>query len=503
MTDVAEKPKVIGKECRFAFHIPEVDNYPDIHLVKELLHFDDGTTKPNLRIIKNFKRSFGVTRLPYRNHEQKKEYEDLAKVQMYECTQSRLRFEVAKALDMAYSPKQLNQLAESPYLYGSDISSTAIIKHGYMKQYPDFNTPYRIGFYDIETDVVNGTKDPILVGYVVDNIVYLFADSNFYKGYNDPEKQIRLAVDKYISNLVKELNLEIRIIFCDGTIDLIKKSIEELHKTSPDLVAIWNIGFDIPKLIETLEKYNVDPADVFSDPKIPPRLRSCKYKKGSTKKITASGQVKPKNPSEQWHSLLHPASFKFIDAMSTFRFLRLGGKEEPRYDLDTILQKYAKMEKLKFEEANKYHELDWHVFMQTNYKVEYAVYCMVDCIGMMVLENKTKDLSISAPNLVELTDFMKLDSQTKRFADKFHYYLLERGKIIATVPPKKKEEAANDEDDEFVDYIGDALDDDDIAAIDCSVDDPDEVVTTSDKEDVLSLKAWINKASCMTSWSLC
>ena len=71
----AEKT-IKAKECRFAFHIPtRSKDFPDLHLVKEVIHYEDGTTEPNVRFVKGFKRSFWITQKKYRNHEQKKERE--------------------------------------------------------------------------------------------------------------------------------------------------------------------------------------------------------------------------------------------------------------------------------------------------------------------------------------------------------------------------------------------------------------------------------------------
>lgn len=486
-----EEKKIIGIECRFAIHIPKKDGEHDLHLVKERVHYSDKTSENRVRFIRDFKRSFAVTKQAYRNHTQKKEYEDIDKVVFHHCTQSELRNSVARALDQSYSPLPLQKLAASPFLYGSDISSTSIIKHSCSVKYPDIITPYTIGHFDTETDVIHGTNDPIMASYVVRNTAYLIADKAFYKGFSDPETQLMEVIRREIGDLLDEEKLECKILLVDGPVGIIKTSAKLMHESSPDLIGIWSIGFDVPMMLRTLEKYGVDPAEVFSDPRVPKSQRFCKYKEGSLKKITASGQVKPKNPSEQWHSLQVPAGFMFIDAMSSFRFIRQGKQEDPSYDLDYILKTYAKMSKLHFEAADKYFGLDRHIFMQTNHKLEYGAYCLVDSIGMHVLERKTNDLAISAPGLVEITDFGRLDSQTKRFADAFHYHLLEQGKVIGTIPPNEKKEDSSGGDDD-VDYIGDSLDDDDeINELDFFDDNiPAEEVKIL-KNEVLSLKRWI------------
>lgn len=476
MTNVA--PEIKARECRFAVHIPtRSSDIPDYHLVKEILHLENGETKPNVRFVKDYKRTFFVTKKPYRNHQQKKEYETFDKLHRYECTQSELRIKVAKALDKAWSNANLRQLAESPYLYGSDISSTSIIKQEYRQQWPDTVTPYRVSFFDIETDVVHGTNDPILATLVFEDTILTTAQASFVKGYSEPHERLETLLKKYLKPYMDKYQFKMDFRIVEGPVELIKEVFSTAHKWSPDFLAIWNMDFDIPRIIETLEKYGVDPKTIFSDPKLPAALQFCKYKKGSTKKVTASGQVKPKNPSEQWHSLYCPAGFYVIDAMCTYRFVRQGEQEEPDYKLDSILNKELGVRKLTFEEANDYHELEWHKFMQERYPFEYIVYNIFDCVGMLELENKTTDLSQALPVQCDITDFARYNSQTKRFADRYHFFLLERGKVISTIPPAEEKdpttEADGEEDSDEV--ILNADDDEDI----------------SKKNEVLGLRNWI------------
>jgi len=477
--------KVVSKECRFAVHIPSKSHdVPDYHLVKEIIHYDDGSAAPNITYLKDFKRSFGVTKEAYRNHEQKKESESLDKLVIHHCTQSEMTKKVARALGNPFDPRPLNRLSASPFLYGSDISSTSVIKYEYMKKYPDTSTPYSVAHLDIETDVVNGTDDPTMISIVYGKKILFAVDQGFLKGYTDIENRYRATVKKYIQEYVDKHNYEIEFYLATDCIDMLKKAFERLHQWLPDFVAVWNIGFDVPRMLATFEKYGVNAADIVCHPKLPANLRFVKYREGSTKKITASGQVKPKKPSEQWHSLIAPAGFWFIDQMSSYRFIRQGGQEKEEYSLDFILQEELGIRKLKFEEADGYHRLEWHKFMQKNYPFEYMVYNTFDSISCHELELKTKDLSQSVPIRTNISDFTRFDSQTKRFADKYHYFLLEKkGEMIATIPPKEKEKA-NEED---ADFIGEFEDDDE-----------DEVVQEGTLEDimenkdsVLNLRNWI------------
>lgn len=49
---MSNNDKIVAKECRFAVHMPtKRSDIPDFHLVKEILHFEDGSTKPSVRFI--------------------------------------------------------------------------------------------------------------------------------------------------------------------------------------------------------------------------------------------------------------------------------------------------------------------------------------------------------------------------------------------------------------------------------------------------------------------
>lgn len=428
-----------GVECRFAIHIPSRHaDMPDTHLIKEQHSFSDGTKEPKLRFVRNFKRPMYITKPSKRNHKEKKEYEHIDNLNVQQVTQSNLRYEVAKALDKAWSTDQLRQLSASPYLYGTDISSTALIKRKYQERYPDFFTPYSVATLDIETDVVNGTEDPILVSSVFNNQVCIVVIKSFVRGIANLEDQFKSCCDKYLSEVTDISKINITLHVAENTVEAIRICMSQVHKWQPDFLAIWNMDFDIPRMLETLKKYDVDPSDIFCDPSVPKDLRICRYRQGTKKKVTASGQVKPINPAMQWHTFQVTASFYVIDAMCAYRHIRITKQEEPSYSLDAILTKEIKKKKLKFAEADQYNGLKWHQFMQTFHKLEYMVYNIWDCLSMVELEEKTKDLSFTLPSAAACSDFQDFKSQPKKIADALFFYCLEKGYVLGTVAPSTR-----------------------------------------------------------------
>lgn len=479
--------KIKARECRFAVHIPtKTRDIPDYHLVKEVVHYESGRTERRIQMVKNFQRPFAVTKQNYQDHQDKKEYEQLDKLNQFTCTQSDLRFQVAKALGNPGNPLPLNKLSASPYLYGSDVPSVSWIKHKYREKWPDANTGYLSAHLDIETDVIDGHKEPIMITIVMPGKMFFGATFAAFRGHTNIEEQYRATVKKYIQPYVDKYKLEIETCFTETPAEFLSKGISRLHEWLPDFVGVWNIGFDVPEILKCLEKYNIDPKDVFSDPSLPPELRFCKFKKGSTKMVTASGQHKPKNPSQQWHSLLCPAGFWFIDQMSGYRFVRQGGQEKPFYKLDYILQEELGERKLSFKEADNYHGLEEHKFMQKYYPFEYAVYNNFDAIGLMLLELQTKDLAFSIPVRTNISCFSRFDSQGKRFSDRFSFFLLTQGCMSGTVPPR------DDSNQGDVDYEMIASDDDEENPSDGVMEELDELgLIMRDKNEVLGLRGWI------------
>lgn len=458
------KPGIVGKECKFAVHIASRHpDQPDLHLIKERLHFSDGSTRPSVKIIENYKRPFYITKKTYRNHKDKKECEDINKLDCYQCTQSELRYRLARALDRGGSRESIKELSINPYVYGTDISSTSHIKHAYRQQYPDFQSAYDLAIFDTETDVLHGTNDVIMASAVFKNKVFLGIRNDVIAGIANPKERILQKYNHYLKEYVDKLDLELEVCFFDTSFDVVKGCFKKFHEWQPDIVAIWNLDFDIPKVVEMCRKAGIAPENLFSDPSVPVDRRHFRYKEGQRKLITASGKFKPIPPSAQWHTVDTPAGFYLLDAMCVYRLLRLAKQEERSYALDAILRKELNITKLKFKEAEKYEGLRWHQYMQQQHILEYSVYNIFDSLSMMELDKKTKDLSFTLPAFAGITDFSNFRSQPKRITDSIYFYLFDKGFILAATGTRFQPVLENDPLllDEETDTINDEDDNDD------------------------------------------
>jgi hypothetical protein len=419
--------KVVGRECRFAVYCPPQDKTTnDLHLVKEILHYDDGTSAPNVNLISNYKRPFYITKKNCRNHKQKKEWELKDRVNEFESTQTELIRNISKRLEEPWFTGNLRQRNRNPYVYGSDILSTAVIKHKYQKHFADYNTQYSVAPFDVETDVNKGTNEIICATISFKDRVFTAIQRSFIGNRHHVVEDLHKLKEKYLGPIVEARRINWEFMIVDDEISVVKECFLRAHEWKPDFVAIWNIDFDMQKLTAACKRANVNPAMIFSDPKVPDQFKFFHYKQGPKMKVTASGQQTPIKPAAQWHTVFCPSSFYFIDAMCAYRHIRNGQQEEVSYSLDAIMDKHLDKRKLKFEVADKYSGLEWHKFLQEFHPLEYIIYNGYDCIGMEELDEKINDLSLSLPMFSGCSDFENFKSQPRRLADALHYFIMER-----------------------------------------------------------------------------
>jgi len=407
-----EMESIKARECKHITYIPAVDDYrEDTYVIKELIHYKDGTHKPNLRIMSNLKRSFYLTKPHYRNHKQKKESELLSKLNIYHATESDLGKIIASRLGPPYIGKTaLRDVQSSPYLYGIDVNSKSIM----IITLATFDRIYTVATKEYLKNSTN----------IVPQIDYLY---NKYA----PETEIKNHIHREFEEAENEL-------------DAIKKIFKKAHEWKPDFVAIWNITYDLPYMLDVLRKNYIKPEDIFSDPNIPKHLRYFRFKEGMKQKLTDSGKYTPINIEEQWHYVECPAHFYFIDAMSAHRYIRVGGKTMPGgYSLDNILEQELgeDFKKLKFDNNPKYKGIEWHKYMSREKPLEYIVYNMWDVMSMLVLDKKTKDLSHVITLLAGISPYDIFNSGPKKIIDAMHYYYLNQGEVLAAKPCKVEDDS--------------------------------------------------------------
>lgn len=441
--------KIIGRECKFVLHLEEIAEVrPDTHVVKEIIHYEDGTTEPNLRTVYGFKRPFWITKPHYQNHTDKKESEDISKLNEFTSTQSRLATSIAARLGQRYvGKKTLREVSSSPYVYGTDVSSCAYIKNTYRTKYPDAISNNKVAVLDIEVNTETNTM--IVLALAMEDKLFCAIHNDLIKNYKDVNRQLEYLFDKYIPKTFITENIKKEFLIVKDEGEMIIESFKRAHEWKPDICAIWNINYDIPYILSKCEKFNIDPKDVFSDPNLPKELRYFRYKEAADVKKKASGISTPVNVEDQWHVVYTPAHFWWIDAMSAYRQIRIGSKTvSGGFSLDNVLKKTLgdSLMKLKFEDGAEVHKgIDWHKYMVKNKPLEYIIYNNWDVLSILHLDDTTKDLKSTISVLSGISGFDIFNSGPKRIVDALHFFYIERGKVLAT---RDASNYGSDDDDE-------------------------------------------------------
>lgn len=443
------KDDVIGYECKHAVYMPGIPRDhgavpDDLIFVKEVVHLKDGRRLPTSRRLINYERPFWVTKPGYRKHKEKKEWEELSKLDKYTTTQAGLERAIKRALHLHTPERGLRRLARSPYLYGADITPTALVKRHYQDKWPTCRSENSVAVLDIETDVVHGTDDPILVAITFKNKAIMAATKQFAGDIPNYVEVMREYFYKRLPDVADSRKIELEVVLCEGPLEAIQAAMAKAHEWQPDFLAVWNINFDIPRIIDTIKKYGGDVGDIFSDPSVPKQFRNVWYKEGPATKVAASGREEPLHWVDRWHTLYAPASFYVVDQAAVFRKMRVAKGREPSYALDYILQKHAKTQKLKCANADHLSGLDWHIYMQQFEKLEYGVYNLYDCISCEILDEQPDvgDLRSSISVQIRHSDYDKFPSQPRRTVDEMHFVCLnlEEPHVIATTPDELRTE---------------------------------------------------------------
>jgi len=316
-------------ECRNITYLSKREVGEDIHIVQELITDEDGT-RDDIKIIKNFKRPYWVTKPIYRVHSDKKEEEDISKVDKFYSTQSDLYFNAGKRLGERYAVvKDPRIIKSSPYLYGTDIDSRTILKRYYVKKYGEFTTPYRIGVFDIEVNTI--TNKIIILSLVTYKKGIIAILESYANRIPNLIPRLREGLEKHIPDVSfkKDIldNLTIKVFKTE--VDIVKYVFKQANYMHIDFLTGWNIKYDINEIIDRLKEKNIEPKDVFHYDKIPSKYAYFSFKEGRSKKITEAGREIPLPPEEQWHTIKSTTNYCFIDAMNSHRYVRTGGATTP------------------------------------------------------------------------------------------------------------------------------------------------------------------------------
>jgi len=434
---------IYGIEYRHATHIRATSNNKDALVVKEVIHYKDGTTKPNIRILYDYRRPYWITKPINRVHKQKKEFEHEDKLDKFLSTESNLANAIALRLGKTgYNRNNLRDVRDSPYVYGIDTSVLEHLKKDYESKYPEdfIPTENKVCTLDIEADIDTG--DITIITLTIGDEIFTVATPKIHrnnKNFADDVTKTLLENMPEIDSKIVEFDkskLKINVLRASNEQHLIYSAFEKIHAWKPDILSIWNVTYDILKIEERSKLLGIDVDELFSDPSVPEELRRFKFKMGKDSRLTESGKYKPLGFHERWHTIYTPASYVVIDAMCSHYFLRLhlptlnGG-----YGLDNVLNNFLNVGKLHLSVGEGLDKVTFHKEISKKYPILYTVYNQWDSLSMNLYDRKTQDLSVSIKVLSQDSSYDKFASGPRRIVDEMFFYALKERRLVMGCKP--------------------------------------------------------------------
>ena len=390
----------------------------------------------------NPKRAIFVTKPQFRNHTYKKETEQVKNTDMYIVEDRFLIDDLKRIMDIPpYKRTSLRKICDSPYIYNADVGMEALIRLRYNNSQKHHVIRFTIGAFDIEVSVL-GCGRINAVTYIHEDTIYTVALNDFMWKYVDGKKKKATANDIYghIHNLFGPMpdketieittkdkngdNVKTRFKFhlkiAETELELIFGIFDIIHRCETDFINIWNIDYDIPKIIQRLEYYKVDPTDVFCHPSVPKHLRMCHYKRD---------KKKTHHIADKWHWLHCTSMSQFLDAMLLYSRIRKAKRKKSSYKLDAIAKEELGFGKLSFGEDDN-STLDHHLMQSTRFP-EYVVYNIQDSILLQLMDRKNRDI-VAMWNLSGDSTLADFSKQSVMLKNGYYKFAKEHDRVFAT-----------------------------------------------------------------------
>lgn len=425
-----------NRRCLIHGEYVKIDNDKDAYVgfIK-----DTETNEQGMMIVDNPEVQVYVTEPSKRNYHAKREYAYKKDCICYKTRYNRIGNCLWKAINDPFGssrdswkspPGFVNprKMMSNPYVYLADIDIGVRIKYALKKcnggKMPTF---YNVGSLDIETDVT-GNNQVILATYIDGSgETYVGILKDFFKNHtiDEVEKMWKKVEQRYVAALnedavecYKQFPIKTNYFICETEVDLIKYIMGKIHSHRPDFCVIWNMGYDIPYLMDRLIFRGIKPTDVFCSKDVPEKYRITKYTKDSGK----PGD----HLTDRWDWFHCTDYTRYIDAMALYGRLRKAKGREPSYKLNEIGAKEIGAGKLEFGNDKGHYEMQMHE------QVAYTVYNIVDTAILHVMNLKNRDIynMIQLIGISNLEDFAK---QTIQLKNTFYEYLDPYDKVPASV----------------------------------------------------------------------
>ena len=390
-----------------------------------------------LKFYKNPKRKIWVTKPSLRTHSCIKESVPKAEVDEYVTTQNNMVRVVNKAIyGNPYRPMQSNfQVNRNPYTYGTDVAMLTLIKRNYIKNCGDIPFNLKLGALDIETSVVTGeiinvsyTDMATRTSYVSYNTKILAEpqQKNHCKSENEVLEYCTRIVDDYVKGINPKIrdkvNTDYKIVVggFETELDLLLWTMNKINHCKPEFCIIWNINYDIPYILDRMERLGVLPETVFCHSDVPEEYRYLKYKE-DTHEV--------EHFTDAWHVLECTGYTKYLDSMCMYSRLRKVYGRKDSYKLEDVLQEELGIGKLEIIPGAT------HGYLQKNRYLDYCAYNILDTLLLCIVEDKNHDVE-SMLGLIGISPLWACAQQTTMLKNTFYDYCMGVGLVPGSTSGK-------------------------------------------------------------------
>ena len=327
-----------------------------------------------------------------------------------------------------------------PYTFGSDYDPIPIYRAKWLNKFDnDRVKKLHKGFLDIEVDGIETPGMPsaqdcpvnavtLIDGW--DGVVYTFLYvGRQYEG-NDPHRKEMYAnmhaQQKYMITHTSEFNqklhetyddfygsdLKYKQFFYTDEKKMLVHLFQLINQLKLDFIAVWNISFDIPYLIERLTRLGLDPKEVMCHPDFPAKV--CYFKKDDR-----NFEIKNKNDT-----MILSSYTNFIDQMELYAANRKGASELRSYKLNFIAQKELKDTKLDYSDEGNIKTLPYENFEM------FVTYNIKDVLLQYGIERRTCDMdTLYVSSYKNATPYAKVFKQTVVLRNVQYVNFLRRGLV--------------------------------------------------------------------------
>ena len=332
-----------------------------------------------------------------------------------------------------------------PDLFNSDMNIEDHYRFRFDKLYKNqYFVPYK-SYFDIEVDTIHlrdiGKDFPDPGECPVNAITAIFQDTkevytfllkskenidqinefeNFVKSgkvFNDLADFIYYAVDG--EELYTKYGLDFKFNFLfyneEDEINLIADFFKAINTFKPDFVLAWNMGFDIPYLIERIKKLGYRPEDIMCHTDF--KIKSAYYFVDERNKSETA---------ERGDFAMISSYSVYLDQMIQFASRRKNNNRLLSNSLDFVGQAIAKVRKLDYKDiTTSISELPYK-----SYKT-FVYYNIMDTIVQYCIEHQTEDINYTFGKVINNnTRYSKIHRQTVYLANRGAKEFYKNGFII-------------------------------------------------------------------------